>query len=376
MVPSAVVMMKDGLPLTVNGKLDRAALPPPEADGARPRAARGPVEHTLCGLFAEVLGVERVGVDDGFFDLGGDSLLAMRLVSRVRTVLGVETGVRVLFQAPTPAELAAAIIDPGDQRTLGALIPLRRRGTLPPLFCVYPGFGLAWAYAGLLRHLDPDQPVYGLQARGIDSGQALPGSFDEMINAHVDEIRSVSPDGPYHLLGWSSGGVIAHAIARVLEQDGARVGVLAMLDSHPAPGSDPAIPDDDLDAIVRSGLAGGAAYQDFLVGMRDGLRDVYEPVAALDDAEFSAVMLAGVNALRLLRPPDGTYRGNLLYLAASARAASAGRRHPADAWLPYVGGAIEVRDVPSEHAGMLQPGALAVIGPVLRLALAREVPHE
>ncbi len=377
MVPSAVVMMKNGLPLTVNGKLDRAALPPPEAVRARHRAARGPVEHTLCGLFAEVLGVERVGVDDGFFELGGDSLLAMRLVSRVRAVLGAEIGVRALFQAPAPAELAAAISDPGDQQTLDAAIPLRRRGTLPPLFCVYPGFGLAWAYASLLRHLDPDQPVYGLQALGIGAGQKLPGSFDELIQAHVNDIRSVFPDGPYHLLGWSSGGVIAHAIARMLEQDGARVGVLAMLDSHAVPGSDPASPDGDLDAIVRSGLAGDAAYQDFLAGMRDSLRELYEPVAALDDAEFSAVMLAGVNALRLLRPPDGTYRGNLLYFAARDPAASPGRQpSAADAWLPYIGGRIEVRDVAVEHSGMLQPGSLAVIGPVLKLALAREVPHE
>jgi nonribosomal peptide synthetase DhbF len=376
MVPSAVVMMEKGLPLTVNGKLDRAALLPPDTGDARPRAARGPVEHTLCGLFAEVLGVERVGVDDGFFELGGDSLLAMRLVSRVRAVLGAESGVRALFQAPTPAELAVAISDPGDQRTLDALIPLRRRGTLPPLICVYPGFGLAWAYASLLRHLDPDQPVYGLQALGIGSRQKLPGSFDEMIRAHVDDIRSVFPVGSYNLLGWSSGGVIAHAIARVLEQDGARVGVLAMLDSHLAPGADPTTPDDDLDAIVRSGLAGDAAYQDFLAGMRDSLRGVYGPIAALDDEDFSAIMLAGVNSLRLLRPPDGTYRGNLLYFAASDPTSPDRRPPAADAWLPYIAGRIEVRDVPSEHAAMLQPGSVAVIGPILKLALAREVSHE
>jgi len=370
-------MLKNGLPLTAHGKLDRRALPAPEAGHARPRAARGPVEDTLCGLFAEVLGVERVGVDDGFFDLGGDSLLAMRLVSRVRAVLGAETGVRAVFQAPTPAELAAAISDPGDRRTLDTLIPLRRRGSLPPLFCVYPGFGLAWAYAGLLRHLDPDQPVFGLQARGIGSGHTLPESFGEMILGHVAEIRSVAPHGPYHLVGWSSGGVIAHAIARVLEQDGARVGLLAMLDSHPAPGSDPASPGDDLDAIVRSGLAGEPAYQDFLAGMRDGLRGIYGPAAELDDAEFSAVILAGVNSLRLLRPPDGTYPGNLLYFAAADPAASSGGRpSAADAWLPYIGGRIEVRDVASDHAGMLQPGPLAVIGPALKHALAREVPHE
>ena len=377
MVPAAVVMMENGLPLTVNGKLDRAALPPPESGDTQPRAARGPVEHTLCGLFAEVLGVDRVGVDDGFFDLGGDSLLAMRLVSRVRAVLGADTAVRALFQAPTPAELAAAIIDPGDQRTLDVLIPLRRRGTLPPLFCVYPGFGLAWAYAGLLRHLDPDQPVYGLQALGIGPGQKLPGSFEEMVRAHVNDIRSVFPDGPYNLLGWSSGGVIAHA-----HRAGART-------SRGARGRP-----------RHAGFAPGARRRPRHPGRRPR-RD--RPVRAGRRRRLPG--LPGPHArpacAKSTNPsPHSTTRSSLLSCwpgsilcgccvrrtdltsgtccTSRHRARLPPSRQPsaANAWLPYIGGRIEVRDVTSDHAGMLQPSSLAEIGPVLKLALAREVPHE
>ena len=235
MVPSAVVVL-ERLPLTPNGKLDRRGLPAPEmADGSERVAPSTADEALVVRLFEELTGASRVSVLDSFFALGGHSLLAMRLVSRLREATGASLSARSVFAAPTPRGLAAALTAGGEseRRASDPLLPLRTDGSGPPLFCVHPAGGFAAMFGALEAHVHADMPIYGLQAPGIDSPgeQQAVSPLRDMAARYVDALRVVQPDGPYALLGWSLGGVIAHEMAAMLESDGAPVAVLLLLDA-------------------------------------------------------------------------------------------------------------------------------------------------
>ncbi len=369
MVPTAIQVI-DRIPLTANGKLDRAALPEPEfAASAASRPPRTARERLLAGLFADVLGVGEVGADDSFFELGGHSLLATRLMARVRAEFGAGLGVRVLFEDPTPAGLATRLGDPGTgsgaSGDFDVLLPIRARGSGAPLFCVPPRVGLCWCYGGLLAHV-PDRPVYGLQSRGITRPDLLAADLDGIVTDLVEEIRRVCPDGPYHLLGWSAGGNIAHAIAARLEAAGARAGALVLLDPHLRLGDDPVRPGEAERSVIAETLARDLGID--LAGVPEAGR--VEQLARGMDVPARLVEDLVTAALRtqeaILAAPPPRFGGRAVYLSAL--------RNPwpsdVDEWRPLLGELVE-HPIDCEHDEMTTPRALADIGPVVAAELKR-----
>ncbi|MFS4093125.1 amino acid adenylation domain-containing protein [Streptomyces sp. AF1A] len=338
MVPAVVVL--DALPLTANGKLDRKALPAPELPSrTAPLAARSPREERVCALFAEVLGLPDVGVEDDFFALGGHSLLAMRLTGRIRADLAIDVSVRSLFRTPTPRGLLEGVTGGGD---FDILLPLRPATGRHPLFCIHPATGLAWSYLALARLLPAEVPVYGLQAPGLADGAERPTGFGEITDLMVREIQQVQPQGPYRLLGWSLGGNIAHAVATRLRRAGAEVELLALVDAYPAatwPYPDTATPEQwDEFALLTTLVAqphDPAGHDGDFASLLTALRAEAAAHMPLDQERFTRLLEVGVNTSRLAAAytPE-RFDGTVLHFTATQGRTPDGPRP--SAWEPYV----------------------------------------
>lgn len=379
MVPAALAYVEE-LPLSPNGKLDRRRLPAVPRDGAeggattdtgRPPAT--PREQQLCELFAEALDRGAVGPDQHLFELGGDSLRAARLAARIRTRLGIDLQLGAIFAAPTPAALAARIDEGGDLRALEPMLDLRSSGDAPPLFCLHPAGGIGWCYGGLARTID-DRPIVAVQAPTLSGGD-LAATLEEQAARYADRIEEHAPGGPIHLLGWSVGGVLAHATAGALQDRGRETGIVALLDAYPGEqwaGQAPPTPEETLLALLHMGGLGEPALggeSPTLDRVLAALSQEGSALASLGTDTFAAVAHTVRESSRLMRE-HRTRRiaGDLLFFEATAP-----RREDwldAGAWAGHVSGGVDRHAVPVTHPEMPRRGPIDEIAAVVAAALA------
>ncbi|MDF5753134.1 amino acid adenylation domain-containing protein, partial [Spongiactinospora sp. TRM90649] len=369
MVPVVVVL--DRLPLTVNGKLDRAALPAPvyetTAGDDGPRTAR---EELLCDIFAEVLNLPSVGVDDSFFDLGGHSLLAVKLVSRIREVFGADVGVWEVFDAATVRELNA-VIDDGGVRGIAPVIPYRKAGDLTPVFLIPPVNGLGWGYSALPGRLPPGHPVHALQDPRLVAGEVVPMGVAELARAFVRRIREIRPAGPYILAGWSFGGTVAQQVAVDLEAAGEEVPLTVLFDSYFGPGgrSDATAEEHDLRVMAFDGAVAAPVADP--AELRALLRRAGSPLGALGEREIeNLARIARENHRAMTEHSPRPARGRALFFDTAPDIVGA---VPASAaWKDLFHGGFESRDTRFDHIAIIKAAALDEIGPEIarRIALA------
>jgi amino acid adenylation domain-containing protein len=236
MVPSSFVFL-DKLPLTANGKVDRRALPQPANVNKLDTFVepRNQLELQLVQIWSKILKVDKVGVQDNFFDLGGHSLLAPYLMAQIKQQFGKDLSLTSLFQNPTIEQLATILQIDSDDSNSSCLVPIQPNGSKLPFFCLPGAGGEPFYLYHLGRYLGEDQPLYSFQANNLDVSEPAT-RIKEMASHYIQAMQTVQSQGPYFLGGHSLGSIVAFEMATQLVHQGHQVALLAMIDM-PAPTS-------------------------------------------------------------------------------------------------------------------------------------------
>jgi len=194
-------------------------------------AAGDNTTRQVARIWEELLGVPSIGFDENYFDLGGDSSLAVQLFAQIEKVFRVKLPLATLFEAPTIEELARILRPETARSGWSSLVTIQPAGSRPPLFCMHPHGGNVLIYRDLSRYLGSDQPFYGLQSQGLDGRCPPLTRIEDMAAQYVKEIRTVQPHGPYFLGGYCLGGAIAFEVAQQLRAKGEQIALLALFDT-------------------------------------------------------------------------------------------------------------------------------------------------
>ncbi|PSB59232.1 condensation domain-containing protein [Chamaesiphon polymorphus] len=235
MVPTAYLLLS-ALPIAVDGTINAHALPLPDLlcqpESTTFVAAQDELESQLTEIWETTLNVRSIGITDNFFDLGGNSLTAVRLFAQIATTFDKNLPLSILLKAPTIEQLATVIRQDLASEIWSPLVELQKGSSKQALFCIHGGGFNVLIYRHLALNLDPDFSVYGLQARGLDNDRPLVDRLEEMAADYINEIQRVQPEGPYLLAGLSNGGHIALEMAQQLQARGQTVALVAMFDSY------------------------------------------------------------------------------------------------------------------------------------------------
>jgi amino acid adenylation domain-containing protein len=377
MLPSAVVRLQ-GLPRTPSGKLDRGALPaPPSADvvrGSTALAPRDALELELAAIWESTIGIRPIGVRDDFFDLGGNSMLAVRLFSAMDRALGLKLPLAALFEAPTIEGLAGLVRQGGWRPQHTSLVPIQVGGTGPPLFCVHWLGGNVLVYRQLALHLGPEQPVYGLQAVGLDGRERPHTSIEDMAAHYVGEMLSLQPSGPYYLGGASLGGKVAFEMAQQLRARCEQVALVALFDT---------VGDVDLPAVPI-----GERVRLHTARLRDLSRGK-QAAYLLSRIRFRARRAAVGFLIRLGWPlppflwnlKETTYRAAVNYrprpypgkvtLFRAREGRPVGKEDIFLGWDRVAGGGMEVHEIPGDHVSLMKEPGVRLLAEELKRCLSR-----
>ncbi|GAA3298988.1 hypothetical protein GCM10020295_36010 [Streptomyces cinereospinus] len=373
----------------------RPAPPRPVADPVDPLVAR------LCEIVAEVVGADSVAPAENFFETRSmDSMKSLRLVARARKA-GIELSIADVFTHQSVAALATALrpepepetapaardstramaeaieetesLDHAD--TFAPMLCIRPSGGRPPVFCLHSGVGFALSYLPLARYIGPDHPVYGVQSPSVVGDAPLPDSIEANAAAYVDLIRQVRPEGPYHLLGWSFGGLLAYEIAVQLRAAGQQVGLLANLDAYPRTG---AVDERDEQGSLAWLLEGiGHSRDEFgdreltPADIVDALRRDGSALARMGERRMARMvdLMARHQILNTRYRPRG-YDGDM-HLFLADRSPWGEETDKERLWAPHTAGTVTAHHIDCAHDDMLSPGPLGEIGRAVAAQLER-----